>query len=402
MIARPLVATPRVGPLAAASFVGRLPTAAAALAVLTLLRGQPDGLQRGGTAVGLFGLGLAVGQPLLARWVDRRGQPLVLIGSGAVSGGAFLLMDLAASSTAAVLSAATIAGLATPPLEPCLRALWPALVPDPERRPAAYALDAALIELVYIVGPLATVAAVAALGARGGVVLCAVTVLGGTAWFATRGPSRQAARSAPSAEAGRGVLFSGAYVRLLTMITAAGLPVGALSVVAVDYARARGHDALGGLALSLNAVGALVGAGLAARFPARPGRHRTPRALALLAIGYLTLVPTLPPAGWLAACVVAGVGLPRLLAVCFADAQSLSPPERTTEASAWIITAFGVGAAASAAGAGLLAGALAATPARVITVVTCAAAGLLVAAAVAASSGPLPAEIEPTLTREAS
>ncbi|HEY7045715.1 MAG TPA: MFS transporter [Jatrophihabitantaceae bacterium] len=383
MSARPLVASPGVAPLAAASFVGRLPTAAAALAVLTLLRGRPDGLERGGTAVGLFGLGLAFGQPALARWVDRRGQAVVLIGSGALSGGAFVLMDVAASSPVVVLAAAALAGLATPPLEPCLRALWPALVPDRERLAAAYALDAALIELVYIIGPIATVAAVALIGSRGGVVLCAVTVLGGAAWFASRGPSRQAARSTSSDAGLRGPLFGGAYVRLLLVITAAGLPVGALSVVAVDYARARGHDALGGLALSLNAVGALVGAALAARVPGRPGRYRTPRALALLAAGYLTLVPTLPPVGWLAACAVAGVGLPRLLTVCFADAQALSPPERTTEASAWIITAFGVGAAASAAGAGLLAGALAATPARVVTVVTCAAASLLVAAAVA-------------------
>jgi MFS family permease len=381
--ARPLVASPGVAPLAAASFVGRLPTAAAALAVLTLLRGRPDGLERGGTAVGLFGLGLAFGQPALARWVDRRGQAVVLIGSGALSGGAFVLMDVAASSPVVVLAAAALAGLATPPLEPCLRALWPALVPDRERLAAAYALDAALIELVYIIGPIATVAAVALIGSRGGVVLCAVTVLGGAAWFASRGPSRQAARSTSSDAGLRGPLFGGAYVRLLLVITAAGLPVGALSVVAVDYARSRGHDALGGLALSLNAVGALVGAALAARVPGRPGRYRTPRALALVAAGYLTLVPTLPPVGWLAACAVAGVGLPRLLTVCFADAQALSPPERTTEASAWIITAFGVGAAASAAGAGLLAGALAATPARVVTVVTCAAASLLVAAAVA-------------------
>lgn len=381
--ARPLVAAPGVGSLAAASFIGRLPTAAAALAVLTLLRGQPDGLQRGGAAVGLFGLGLAFGQPALARWVDRRGQAVVLIGSGLVSGAAFVLMDLAASSPVVVLTAATLAGLATPPLEPCLRALWPAFVRDPERLSAAYALDAALIELVYIVGPLATVAAVALLGSSGGVVLCAVAVLGGATWFASRGPSRQAARAGGSGAMPQRPLFSGAYVRLLFMITAAGLPVGALSVVAVDYARVRGHDALGGLALSLNAVGALAGAALAARFPGRPGRYRTSRALALLAAGYLILVPTLPPIGWLAACAIAGVGLPRLLTVCFADAQSLSPPERTTEASAWVITAFGVGAAASAAGAGFLAGALAATPARVITVVTCAAASLLVAAVVA-------------------
>jgi predicted MFS family arabinose efflux permease len=58
--------------------------------------------------------------------------------------------------TGVVLPAAVatvLAGFGTPPLESCLRVLWPALL-DAGRLHAAYALDAAAQEILFVVGPL--------------------------------------------------------------------------------------------------------------------------------------------------------------------------------------------------------------------------------------------------------
>lgn len=362
---RQLLRAPGIAPLAASSFVGRIPSAAAALALLTLLRAQPGGLRLGGAAVGLFGVGLALGQPALSRWADRFGQPRVLYPAGLASGAAFLALAIGPAGSAAwVLSCAGVAGAATPPLEPCLRALWPVLVPDDALLPVAYAFDAALIEVAFVLGPLAVVGAQFAGGGRGGVLVCAATVSIGTAVFASRPHTRRAGRAHGGRALVRSQLFTWAYLRLLIALAAAGLPVGALSVVVVDYADDHHQAGLAGLALSLNAVGALFGAWLAGR---HPGRGDAPLGLALLCIGYLPLVVPLPPGPWLVACVVSGVLLPRMLAASFAEAQRVSPPERSTEASAWIITAFGAGAAVAAAGAGVIASSVAAS-ARPITI----------------------------------
>ncbi len=360
------------------SFVGRLPTAAAPLALLMLLHSKLHGLERGGFAVGLYAIGVAAGQPPLARLADRRGQGVALLASSALSCAAFLALLWAPSSVAFVLVCAAVAGVATPPLEPCLRALWPVLVRGPDELRTAFAADAALIELLYVIGPLATVAFVSLLGPGGGVLFCAVSGVGGAGLFAATRVSRSAVRFPRAAGGVSERLFTSGYLRLLSMLVATGLPVGALSILVVGYADAHHQNGIAGLALSANAGGALLGAWLATRV----GQFSTRSAVVLLAVGYLPLALPLPPAGWLAACALAGVMLPRVLTASFADAQTISPEARLTEANAWIITAFGCGAAAAAAGAGVVAAAFA--PARPITILGCAA--LCLASAVAAGA----------------
>ncbi|MFJ5302755.1 hypothetical protein [Streptomyces sp. NPDC088350] len=67
----------------------------------------------------------AIGGPLLGRLVDRTGRPRVLVGSAVVSGAGYALLALAPGSLYGTLAGAVVAGAAAPPLEPCLRALWP-------------------------------------------------------------------------------------------------------------------------------------------------------------------------------------------------------------------------------------------------------------------------------------
>src|SRR6478609_3713090 len=132
-----------------------------------------------------------VGQPLLARTVDRSGQRrLVLVASSVVATAAFTatpwLLDSAAlvDHTVAAVAAVTVAGLATPPIESTLRSLWTAIFSDGAQLRSAYAVDAAVQEIGFIVGPLATAVGIALLGADGNVVLMAATGLVGGLLFA--------------------------------------------------------------------------------------------------------------------------------------------------------------------------------------------------------------------------
>ena len=188
---RVVLTTREVPTLLSTSLLGRLPTAMAALALLLLVRGDGGSYTLAGTLAALFTVGTAIGQPALARLVDRRGQAGVLLASAALSTLAFAVLA-ATAATHPVLSgaAAALAGLATPPLEPCLRALWPVLVEDGPVRRAALSLDVGAQEIVFVAGPLLTVGAVTLAGHGGGVLACALFGLAGTFGFAASGTSR--------------------------------------------------------------------------------------------------------------------------------------------------------------------------------------------------------------------
>src|SRR5438067_6530265 len=94
---------------------------------------------------------------MLGRLADRLGRRPVLLVTAIVD--ALPLVVLAAGvrrpvHPALAVALATSAGVLTPPLTACIRAAWPRLVRSVEDADRAYAFDAVLIELVYLLGPL--------------------------------------------------------------------------------------------------------------------------------------------------------------------------------------------------------------------------------------------------------
>jgi MFS family permease len=351
---RTVLTTAEVPTLLSTSMVGRLPTAMATLAVLLLVRGQGGSYTLAGSLAALFTAGAALGQPALARVVDRRGQWQVLLGAVGLSTAAFVVLARSGAHHPVVSAvAAAIAGLGTPPLEPCLRSLWPHLVPDGPVLRAAFSLDVGFQELVFVVGPLLSVAAVTIAGHGGGVLGCAVFGLAGTLGFATSRTSR-GWRPAPAAVGPHGSpLRHGVLMRIFLVALACGVPVGALAIVAAAFADRHGNSSITGWALAANAGGALA-AGLygAARPVVRADSRALTTAGLTLAIGYLPLALPVPVAAWIPLAALSGLALPVVLTLVFQRVQLLCPPKLLTEANAWVVTAFGLGAA----GAALLAG----------------------------------------------
>jgi MFS family permease len=331
---------PHVAHLLGFSIVGRIPAAVAALAISLLLRGEGWAYSGVGLVVGAFAVGQAVGGPAVARLVDRRGQAGVLVGSAVAAGVGFLLLPAASASGAVAGPAATacaaLAGLATPPLEPCLRALWPTLV-GPERLDAALGLDAASQEMIFIVGPL-LVAGCAATG-RPATALWLLAALGllGTAGFLAAPPPR-AWRPVPRERHWLGPLRSGRLALLLVSLVGTGVALGAMTPFVVAYADRRPVPGGAGLLLSLNAAGAMFGALVygAVRWRLPPRRRLWGLAVAMAA-AYWGLVVAPGPAWLVVALVVGGAGLAPLLAVAFVMVGTLSPAENITEAFAWLM-----------------------------------------------------------------
>jgi predicted MFS family arabinose efflux permease len=341
---------PQVPLVLIASQVGRLPTAAAPLALLLHAR-QSVSLAVAGIVVAVFTAGMAVSAPLLARSVDRWRQPPVLYGAASLSGIGYLVAALSNGRSTVLLTGALLAGLGTPPLEACLRALWPALVPASDVT-AAYALDIALQEVIFVVGPLVTLAAVAAAGPTAGLITAAVLQLAGVAAF-VRAPVVRQWRGRPAHHHWLGPLRVPRMVVLVLGVVCAGAAVGSIPVVLTGYAEAAGDRGLTGWLLACQATGALIGGLLYTR--AKPGAlSRLPLVALLFAAGYVPLLLVPAPLPMALSQAISGLGLPPLLTAGFLAADRLAPPGTAVEAFAWIFTAFTVGSATGAALAGPL------------------------------------------------
>ncbi|GAA2081447.1 MFS transporter [Actinomadura alba] len=345
--------TPYAARLLGGTLLGRLPTGMGALVVVLFTRAEGGGYSLAGALAAMHGLAAAAGQPVLGRTMDRLGQTRVLLSGALLAATGFTLFAVVGIHPLPVaIGAVVLAGFATPPLEPGLRALWPDVLPGPDQVQAAYALDAAAQEIIFTTGPLIVVAA-AAFSPEAALVLTGALGIAGTLVVASSRPSR-AWRGHPRAADWAGPLRSAGLRLLLLALAAVGVALGVLSVAVVAYADRLGSESVSGLLLAVNAGGALIG-GIVYGARPRPGPadRRLPLLMAGLALGYLPLMiaPALPL--MVALTFVSGIFLAPVLACSFGIVDYLAPRGTVTEAFAWIVAAMGGGAALGAAVAGI-------------------------------------------------
>jgi hypothetical protein len=276
-----------------------------------------------------------------------------MVSTAACGGAALTVLAACPDRRPAALAAAVAAGVATPPLEPTLRALWPRLMP-PRLLRHAYGVDASSQTLIFVVGPV-LVSAAAGWGSPPSAVLLAVLLmLAGTAMVvsspAMRGPAATAVgwpHSAYDWRRSRGRLWTWPYGVLVVGLAGAGGSVGAFNVFAVDYTAQCTLLGGAGSAGSLPAAAALAGllGGLA--LGGLGWRRWRVRVLAvLLALGSAVpmFTPACSPEVYLASA-AAGMFLPPLLGSAFALVNLLVPAGRSAEALAWLTTMFITGSA---------------------------------------------------------
>jgi MFS family permease len=330
------------------------------LALVLFTRDGGGDFHRAGLLTAAYSLGAGLGGPLLSRLVDLRGQRGVLVVGGVVSSAALAVIPSASGASASAwaqalsLVLALVAGAATPPLEPALRTLWPSVLPAREV-PAAYAVDAAAQELVFVLGPLAVLLAQVG-GNGGGLVAAALVGVAGASWFA----GSPVSRSWVPVRRERhwlGPLRSSRLCGLYGVVALVGLTVGVPAVALVAYAESVGSPSWAPWLVAANAFGALVG-GLvySAHAPGRGPVRDLRLGLGALVATYALQAATPGAAGVMALLTaLGGLGLPPLLTCLFQLVDRLAPPGTTTEAFAWLISAFLAGSSLGAFTAGALA-----------------------------------------------
>jgi MFS family permease len=390
---RDVFRTPGALSLFAASCVARLPMGALGLLLVLHTQQLTGSYADGGLASGAYALALGLSNPALARLVDRRGQTLVLRIGAPIAAGAIVFLALLPDGAplGAIVAGAIATGLSQPPVGACMRALWPELLDGDDRRHAAYALEGAALEVVYICGPVAIVAGIGSWSMSAALLACAGFVLIGDLIFSAHPVSRgwrphpERVRDLTGALRGSGVRV------LIVMFALLGLSVGAVEVVVPAALDAMGHRDLTGLLLGAWGVGSML-AGVAV---ARAGAASDPpRRLALLLVAWAAAHGALGIAGAPAtvalALLIAGATIAPTFVCANGMLDHLAPTGTLTEAFTWTSTGIAVGIAAGSA----LAGALVEAASPGIAMGLLAIGGVLAALLVrVASAGPLRAAV---------
>ncbi|MET8590433.1 hypothetical protein [Streptomyces sp. NPDC005078] len=138
-----VLGSPYVARLLGGTLTGRLPNGMAPVDILLWATASGSSIAFGGLLSALYGLSSALAQPVKGRLMDRHGQSAVHLPAALLNSALLVALPLAGPYGGPVLATAIVVagGLTTPPLEAGLRALWPSVLPDPQLRHAALALD---------------------------------------------------------------------------------------------------------------------------------------------------------------------------------------------------------------------------------------------------------------------
>jgi predicted MFS family arabinose efflux permease len=335
------------------ALIARIPDGIAATAIVVLVRSVTGSYSTAGFAAGAFGIGTAASAPFTGRALDRLGQRLVLPVLAAAFALALVVLVVAAGSLGAAEFDVLIvaAGLARPPIEAALRAMWPRLV-SPRQVDAAYTLDSTAQEFIWIAGPLLLALLLAIGSPRLPLIACAILSVAGTVLY-TLGlrhvPERKAVSSAPSP-------LRHAGLRILLVCAACyGAAAGILNLALVAFAGSHGGVAWAGVLVAIWGLGSMAGGLL---YGSRDWSGRVElRAMGCLALfgAALVLLAAAPGLIVLALLMIPlGVPLSPWLGLLSASVQCAVPAASSTEAFAWTFAAVTVAMAGGSAFGGMI------------------------------------------------
>lgn len=377
---RQILAVPGARAFCLAGVFLRLPQAMYPVALVLLVSLQAGDYRVGGLLTAAFIIGGVAGNPTLSRIADRAGQRAVLLPSVAahlIALGALVTAVQSQALLAYQVAIAFVVGLSYIPAGALVRTRWAHLLHDsPSRLGTALSLESTFDEITYVVGPvLATFAATmihpaapfavsaVLLGAAGGV----LHVLRSTV------PPRASRVRGSTPPLPRGVT-----TMVVLVATALGVTLVSVDLGGIAYAGQAGHEAWTGAVLACFALGSGF-AGLL--YGARAWRTAVEGRLIPASL-FFALLPCLllavPSVAVLAVLMlVVGLGTAPLLITLFGVMERVTPPERMTEAMAWVTTGLNLGAGLAAPVVGVVADVHGARAALAMPLAAAVVAGLL-------------------------
>jgi hypothetical protein len=351
-----LFAVPGARTFSLVGWFARLPIPMIGLGTVLLVAGETGSYGLAGALSGALALSFSVVSPQWARLMDRRGQGSIL----RLQVSAYLLFGLAFAVAVIVggphwlwFVLAALTGASSPNIGALVRARW-AHALDGAGRQTAFAFEAVVDEVVFVVGPpLVTLLATLISPPAGYLAGLFIGVVGGF-WFAgLRGTEPPVQAVDPSGPSRRAALLSPTVLVVGAVYVAMGTVFGAMDVVVVGFAQEAAASAMAGLALAVFAFGSLI-AGLVY------GLARLPGSLAARYIGcavfFAVALQLVLVVGSLAVLVpvafVAGLSIAPALVSGTSLVEARVPRSALTEALSWTTTGLTLGVTAGSALAG--------------------------------------------------
>jgi predicted MFS family arabinose efflux permease len=348
----------RIAVLLGAALIARLPFGINGLAIILFLREETGSFAVAGAVAGALTLGVGVGAPLTARFVDRRGSGVLMLLAAGNAIGLLAVFVLGSSDVpvALLMATAALTGFLYPPSPSVLRARFPDLLRDrPELIQSAYALDSVLLELSFVGGPLLVAAIVTAVGPGPALVVSAAAVLSGVTIFVSALPTDRHEALHEDARGLLGVLRAPGITTLVLTMFPVGLAFGALEVSVPAFSLEQSRPELAGVLLAIWAIASAIGGFVYGvrprRSPLADVHYRLTLLLPLAFLGPL-LAPSIPVMALLL--VPAGVLIAPIIATRNELASVAAPPGTKTEALTWPLTALVAGLSSGAALGGVL------------------------------------------------
>jgi MFS family permease len=329
-----------------AGFVMRLPIAMYPIGLVLIVSARTGHYGFAGVLTGVYVAANGVGNPVLARLVDRYGQSRLLVPTTAVHVAAVVVLGVLVQTHApqwTLVPPTIVAGFAYLSVGSLVRARWTYVLGGRPEMSTAYSLESILDEVIFTVGPLVATLLATQLDPVLVLVVAVALVAGGALWLRALRETEPppAAVDAPphdSALRQRGML-------LLTLTAIAmGAIFASAEVTMVAFCGQHHHRGASGLVLACFAFGSAT-AGFV-----YGARHRPATVLArfrrqALIFGALPLVFfAATNIGVLGVCAfVVGLGIAPTLITAFGLIESIVPPGALTEGLAWLTTGLSVG-----------------------------------------------------------
>ena len=334
--------------------LARLPLSMAGLGLVLLVSHRTGSYGLAGSVSGVYVLGAALSAPIQGRLIDRVGQAPLLRIVGSMFGVGMTLAIVSIERDWPLpwpLVCAGLAGLTSTQVGSMVRARWNYILENRSQLTTAFALEAILDEMVFIVGPIVVTVLSTTVSPVAGLVAAAVAAVVGTLMLASQRatqppPSNRVAGERPP----MGWRLLGP---VLIACVALGILFGSTEVIVVAFATEVGQRAAAGPLLAIWAAGSLTG-GLVAgavSIPLSP--------LQQLRFSILALTLLFAPLGFLDSVLLLGVGMfaagfmiaPTMIAAMNLI-QAHVPAARLTEGMTWTSMGLSIGVAPGAAAAG--------------------------------------------------
>jgi MFS family permease len=339
-----------------AGFVARLPMSMTGIGIVLLVSLTTGSFGLAGLLTGATTVAAAVVAPLWGRATDRVGQARVLLLTVVINVLSVALLVTAielAWPLAVSFTAAIGVGIGFSMAGSAVRARWTLRLNGSPLLHTAYALEAMLDEVVFIIGPVLVTFLATALHPALGVSVSAVIGLIGAVALAGQRSSQPPIRSIPHGHAGSRRLPWRVLLPVAIASSALGMVFGAMEVNIVAFAKEAGVLPYAGFILVAWSFGSLVAGAVTGAIIWRSSPAKRFRVSAsLLALSLLPLPFVDHPVGVALLLILSGMAIAPTLIATIGVIQSAVDQSRLTEALAWNSTGMVAGVAVGAAAVG--------------------------------------------------